>query len=300
MVCIQFLIISFISMLVATKGKITIPKEKTTIFFCGLYNGLMTIFYPYSADPERTQPIMQAILAGLKIMPSVCGTKLILKKHNEYNLRYIIPSVLCLTVSVVLTVIPLKSHFNKSTAFWIFIFLLGMLCAALYSIYQEKYIMDTNDNSNKNKLVLIFWSRLLQTFMIASCYWVEYLMGYEDDPAQAFRDSAKRFATNYHDALLLEAGIIAYLLMYIVATYLNAISTNYNMIANAGVQPVVILFFTIFNNLNTGIQYPWYISVLCAIFGLTSIMLWMKGEAKVTIDINKPLNHYVPLNDDSV
>lgn len=279
MVCTQFTIISFVIMIISNKG-VRLPKDKISVLLCGIFGSLMTILYAYSADPRRTQPVMQTVLSGLRIIPSVIFTKIILKKSNKYDLRFIVPSIVLLLASIGLTFIPQRANFNVMSAVWISMFMLSIVFAALYSIFQEKYIVNTGDSSNANETVLIFWTRLIQNIIVGSSYWCEYVIGHEHDPAEAFRESIHQFLDNSFDTTILELGILVYLMAYVASTYLNAISTNYSMISSAGAEPIVILFFTVFGKLNTGVHFPWYISLACVILSLGSVYLWIKGESK--------------------
>ena len=281
MVCTQFTIIAFVTMVIANRGA-RLPKDVTSVVLCGVFGSLMTICYAYSADPARTQPVMQTVLSVLRIIPSVIFTKLILKKANTYDLRFTIPSIVLLLGSIGLTFIPQTADFTPMSALWISMFMASIIFAALYSIFQERYTIITGDSSNANETVLIFWTRLIQNIIVASSYWCEYIIGHEHDPAHAFRQSVEQFLKNSADTMILELGIAVYLAAYIVSTYLNSVSTNYSMISSAGAEPIVILFFTIFSSLNTGVHYPWYISLSCVILSLASVYLWVKGEKHST------------------
>lgn len=299
LVCFQFAVLAFVAMCIFARNRSKIPTEKTSVILCGVFGALMTIFYVYSADPNRTQPVLQTILMGLRIVPSVILTKIILKKSNQYKPIFIIPSMTFLAGSIGLAIIPLASDFSVKSIVWLIMFLISVICAALYSIFQEKYITDTNDRTLANKMVLIFWTRIIQLIIVSCCYWLEFVIGHSDHPGEEFRNSSRVFFSGTIDTLILECGIISYLLGYIVSTFLNAISTNYNMVASAGAQPVTILFFTIFPSLNNGVKYPWYISVSCAIAALISVILWMKGESKKPIVPTHTIDGYSVIHEPS-
>ena len=228
MVCAQFAVISFFAMLFTNRFRIRIPNEKLTVFLCGLFGALMTIFYVYSADPNRTQPVMQIILMGLRIIPSVVFTKIILEqKKNKYEIKFILPSMLFLLISIGLTMIPLRSSFSIDSIIWIGMFLTSVIFAALYSIYQEKYIADTRDDSTPNKMVLIFWTRLIQLIAIILCFWLEFVIGHKTHhPFNAFMDSCNQFLKISKNFVVLELGIVAYLISYVASTYLLIISVK--------------------------------------------------------------------------
>ena len=299
LVCFQFVVIAFVAMLSFTKGKPKVPTEKKSVILCGCFGAIMTILYVYSADPNRTPPVLQTILMGIRIIPSVIFTKIILKKSNDYKLKFIIPSLIFLGGSIALAVVPIGSDFSGESALWLVMFILSVICASLYSIYQEKYFIETNDRTLANKMILIFWTRLIQLIIVAACYWTEFIIGHGDHPGDEFRNSSRIFFSGTIDTFILECGIIAYVLGYVASTFLNAISTNFNMIASAGAQPVTILFFTLFSSLNNGIEYPWYISVSCAVASIISVILWMKGESKKPPVPQNTLANYNIINDQS-
>lgn len=77
---IEFLIIFGFLLLIFKKGKSLNPPKKIIIFFSGLFNALMGIFGVYTSNPDRTPIVMQTIITGLAIIPSVILTKFLLKK----------------------------------------------------------------------------------------------------------------------------------------------------------------------------------------------------------------------------
>ncbi|AYV78840.1 MAG: hypothetical protein Edafosvirus37_14, partial [Edafosvirus sp.] len=52
------------------------------------------------------------------------------------------------------------------------------------------------------------------------------------------------------------------------------------MIASAIINPLTIVFFTIFDNLNSGIKYPLYVIIPGLFCSIIATILWIKGEKK--------------------
>jgi hypothetical protein len=270
--------------MLVTNRRIVIPSEKMSIFMCGMFGSIMMICYSYSADPERIHPIMQTTLLGLRIIPSVLATRYILHKKNQYDISLIISSLGLLFLSVSLTFIPLETTITLKSLLWISMFLVSIICTALYYIYQQKYIINTFDSSIANEAVLIFWTSFIQMVLIGSCYWVEYLIGHTNNPNMAFKASINQFTSNIIDISMLELYIIAYLAAYVVTKYLNSLLTDnthltmddYTMIINAGSGLLVIVFFSVFNtSVQIFQQYPWYTSLSCVVLNILSVFLWI-------------------------
>jgi hypothetical protein len=62
------------------------------------------------------------------------------------------------------------------------------------------------------------------------------------------------------------------------AIYLNAQSANYYMVSGMMITPIVVLFFTIFPSLNSGLDYPLYISIPCVGLNTASLITWWYWE----------------------
>jgi len=303
---LEFTVIFGIIYLILRKGKPGIPKEKMTIFLSGVFNAAMGICGIYSANPKRTPPVMQSVLNALGIIPSVIFTKYILKKKVRYILWLVIPSLILLLTSVGISSVPLfTTHTSHShvkpvngtkvdphhppnipdaipyvilTILWIGLYLFSIFSRSFYNIMQERYLIKTADGSLLNKITLVFYTRFIQLFLVLTFFWLEFIIGYDNNPTVEFHDSFMEFFTNWKHFLLLQGFIGAYMLLYIFSVYLNSISTNYNMVAIIIINPAVAIFFTVFSSLNPGIKYPWYIvgpSLVCSIL---SVILWIFGE----------------------
>lgn len=278
MTSIQFTLIFLIPYLVVTKGRVEIPRLKWTVFWSGFFSATMSLFKTYSSHPERTPPVMQSILAGISILPNVLFTKVILKKNVHYDKRFIIPSLILLFASLGISVIPLTDEWTNWTIFWIGLYLLGVSSRSVYCVLQEKYMMDTQDITLKNKITIMFYTRLVHLFVILPFFWLEYVIGYGNSPFTSLGNSFVTFFSKIKEAFILEGFILSYVVFYIFSVYLNSMSSNYNMIASVAITPSVGIFFTIFADLNPGVSYPIYIVIPGLVCSVASIILWLIGE----------------------
>ncbi len=288
-----FLIVFNIVFLIMTNCKPFCPNKLKILVFSGIFNALSAILLIYCANPDRTPIVIQAILAGTIILPSVGFTRYILRKKIQYDKRYIVPSVIFLLVSVGISLIPLYSTWTPMAGVWILIFFTGVVFRSAFSILQEKYIIDTKDYTLLNKIVIVCFSRWSQLVVVISFYWLEFVIGNTHNPNSAFENSVTSFFTDDEAFWLVFGFIVAYLLSYVFAVYLNSISTNYNMILSIIINPITISFFKIFSQFNRGENYPVYVIFLCIGTGTISVLLWIKGEDKtkytlIDEELNQP------------
>lgn len=278
MTSVQFVIFFGVAYLIVMKGKIQMPEYKLIVILSGVFSALMSILKMYASNPARTPAVMQSILSGLSILPNVLMTKLILKKTVRYDKRFIIPSVILMLASIGISCIPIVSSWDAMAALWITIYVLGIISTSVYCVMQEKYFIETADGSVKNKIVIMFYTRLVHLITVILFCWLEWVIGYSGSPLEEFGNSFIAFFTNGKDAGYLQGFIMAYLVFYTFSAWLNSISSNYNMMATIAVGPSIAIFFTAFPNFNPGIKYPWYVVIPALVCSVASIVLWVVGE----------------------
>lgn len=255
-------------------------KKKKLIFLSGFFTASMAILMIYSANTNRTPIVIQAILAGIPVIPSVIFRKLFLNKIVIYNKWFIGFSILFITSSIIVSTIPLwfVNNFKYLEILWIFLYGLGIVSMSAYNVIQEKYMLETEDESFYNEVTILFYSRIVEFILLISVSWLEYFIGFTANPIVAFVKSAELFSQNASSSLLLEGFVAAYLLSYALGIKLNTISTNWNMLIPMISNPLVILFFTIFGSLNKGLHYPLWIVLTCISLSLIGMILWVRGE----------------------
>lgn len=284
MIALQGCLNFFILFLIVTKGKIFIPKEKKSVIIAGILNAFMSMSFIYSANPERTPIIIQSIFLGLAVFPTVIFRKLLLNKQIKYERVFLIPSIICLFLSVFFSVLPV---FNASSGFsrWIGLYVMAIILLASDNVMQERYIYITNDNTFTNKIALAFYTSLVQIFVLIAMSWIEIPFGYNSDPFKIFYQSVITYFTSAKTTFLLQLFIYDCLFLYVASIYLNQISSNYNMILTNLTNQSVAIFFLIFPELNKGIEHTWGVTILSILFSLTGIILWIKSEKEVHEEI---------------
>lgn len=275
---LQFILV-FGTIYLAINKRFKKPANFGTIIASGFFLALATLCMLYAANPKRTPIMLQVILISLLLMFSYFLRKKFINRVIVYDLRYIIISAILIGISILLCSIPIATHFTTHNVIWIPLFLIGVISLSAYNVAQERYL--TEDASFGNKITLLFYSKLFEFGMIIGLSWLELFIGYEDNPIQVFKDSAIKFVTDFRAFLLLQGFILAYLFAFFLATYLNSISTNYNMFTIIIANPLIIIFFTIFKQFNTGIVYSLWIIIPAILLNIIGIVTWVKGERKM-------------------
>ena len=146
----------------------------------------MTMCFIYSASVLRTPVVVQSIFLGLAIIPSVIFRKKILNKRIYYEKKFIIPSVILLFASVIISIIPLINKMDFGGSLWIIMYLMAIVLISFDSVMQEKYVTDTNDSSFLNKISFAFYSSVFQLITLIAFCWVELIFGYSNHPTEVF------------------------------------------------------------------------------------------------------------------
>lgn len=261
----------------------TIISKLPLVSLVGVSNAAMSMCFLYSANPIRTPILIQTIFLGLAILPSVLFTKVILNKNNKYEKKYCIPSIIFMVISICLAIIPFVQY-NINFSAWILMYLGGVILMSLTNILQEKYTNETKGDNEKfiDKIRLAFYSRIFHTIFILCMCWMDIVFGYNDDgiagAVNAFIESFNIYIGDLYYFFIIQVFVFSYFLLFIIAMYLNEISTNYNMVTTGLSNQSVTIFFTIFPHLNHGIKYPIFVVILNLYCNIASIFLWVKGE----------------------
>lgn len=262
-----------------------LPNNIHILILIGISTGLMAMCLTYAANPIRTPVVIQSVFLGLVIIPSVIFTYFILHKSNKYEFKYIIPSILFLLLSIGIAIIPIinSAEMTIKNVLWVGLYLSGIILLGLANVLQEKYIT-LMTSSFENNIRLTFYASIFQIITVLCLCWIDPLFGYSNTPSTAFYNFTLSFEMMFTDVttlLITQLFTAVCIVLFLLSVYLNAISTNYNMILNGLTNQSVALFFTIFPHFNTGIKYPLYIVIPSLLCCLISVILWLKGEHKI-------------------
>jgi hypothetical protein len=76
----------------------------------------------------------------------------------------------------------------------------------------------------------------------------------------------------------LQVFMLLWYLLFVLALFLNEISTNYTMILTNITNQSIALFFIIFPHLNEGIRYPLFITLSSMATSFVSVLFWINAE----------------------
>lgn len=266
------------------------------IIATGISNAVMSILMMYSANPVRTPVVIQSVFLGLAILSSIFFSKILLNKTVKYNWGFAITSILFLLGSVGIAIVPLTTgtKMEDLAIMWSIMFMFGVFSFSLTNVLQEKFIRDTRDDSFDNKIYLAFYSSLFQFTTIILFSWLDLFIGYPIDmnnSTSTFELFVDGFTTMADpiNLFLIQLFIVLWCLLFVLALFLNEISTNYTMILTNITNQSVALFFIIFPHLNHGIKYPLYITLCSLGASFISIILWVNAEDTSTEEENYPL-----------
>ena len=261
-------------------------SSKIVLIFAGIFCSLMVIAKIYASNPNRTSPIMQSTLVSTTIVFTVIFSKILLKKEITYKWICIGLSILALIGSVLLPLIYelLNSHISGEFK-WILCYQFGVICRGLYTTLQEKYFLVTNDFTTCNKIKLLFYVSIIQLICVIPGYGFEYILSNSTNPGIELLNSTKIIFTVPIAALTFHGFIFSYILYLGFSIWLNTISSNFVMMASVVITPAVTIFFVIFKNIVTSIEFPLYIIIPSLISSLISTVLWIYGENNTRVII---------------
>jgi hypothetical protein len=264
------------------------------IMAIGISNAAMSIFFFFSANSMRTPVVIQSVFLGLAILSSIFFSKLLLHKRIEYNYPFTIISILFLLGSIGIAIIPIMTETNVDkanfTIGWIFMFMFGVFSYSLTNVLQEKYIRDSDDDSFDNKIFMALASMGFQFLTIITFSWTDLFIGYKSPnhtSFELFQESFNTMTTNVWAFVLLQIFILLWFLLFIIAVFLNEISTNYTMILTNITNQSIALFFIIFPHLNKGIRFPLYITLSSLATSFISVVFWINAEKVIDDNPNK-------------
>lgn len=253
------------------------------VIISGTVQFLIATCFFYASHPARTPILIQVILLGMGIIPSVVLSRLLLNKQRHYTWRYIGGSLCFLTVSIFLGVVPVTSQLDGSLV-WCAIYAIGVILISYAYVIQEKYI-DITTTDTHNKFKLAFFARFIQLILTILMFWIEPILGYNgtfDEFWGKFYEDFSRsihiFGSNMENIWIIQLYVVSRVISYILLIYLNQISSNYaTIIGNINTQ-FLALFFVVFPGANKGFQYPMAVTMLNIFCNICCIILWIKGE----------------------
>lgn len=258
-------IVLALTMKVGLPGRCTLVELATI----GVVDAGMCYAFIYSADPALTPPIFQSIFLSLTVLINAGLSKLILTKEVTYRIPYLIASIVFLCLSFGISALPmLKGNFipRWQTA----IYALAVILNSLSNVLQERYLRKT-DGTLATKIGLACYTTIVQTVVVLLGS-VVCLTGRCGTFDEVWAD------TTWVNVLLLVGFVLVCFGGFIFGTYLNEISSNYNMVLTTLTTQTVALFFAIFPTLNHGFQSPIVTTVISILASVGCVACWVYAE----------------------
>lgn len=250
-----------------------------TLFSAGIFSSLMCVSKVYASNPTLVSPIIQSTLVSATVFFSFIFSKLLLQKETTYNYLYLSYSAIALIGSILLPLIYGLIYLNVGGhGLWILCYVFGVACRSIFPVLQEKYFIQTNEFSTKNKMKVLFYVNTIQLLGIVPAYGLEYVFGNSASPFDELLSSTMILFTNAKASLIFHGFVLTYFSFLAFSIYLNTISSNFIMIACAIVTPAVMTIFIFFQNIMPGIRYPLYVVLPSLVLSIISAMLWVMGE----------------------
>jgi CRT-like, chloroquine-resistance transporter-like len=252
---------------------------------CDSLNGLLVV---YASPPDRTPPLLQALLPSTGIFFSLIFTRvLVARRDSPINYCRVWPmfGLFLVLGGIVLSLFPTAKADVESgaavfsgggTILWSLVFILGIAPSAVLAVIQEKFLKrrkrsERESGSGRRGLwfditCMLFFSCCFQLLFVVSCFWVDILPGYgfSKDTGSLLDTTRTAFGCFFlapngdSPAGANCPGVFglgwvftfAFVVAYLSGSALNESSANYGNIANTLVSPVVALFWIVFPGLN--------------------------------------------------
>lgn len=250
------------------------PKYFEYVVYIAMFNTFESVAMIYSANPSRTPILIQTILVGIVILPTAFLTRYYLQKQVVYKQHLIIPSIIFLIASLVISSLPLYSEWHWMSILWISLYAFGVVSISFYNIMQEKSMIVEDRHDATHKLSIITYAAVLKFLFIIPLFPVEWL--FLDDPLSSALSDIEVFKTNW---MIVIGFCVTYTVTCILAVNLNSLSTNMNMISSTMVNIIVMTYYSIFPPANS-VRYPLLIIIACMILNVHSIVFWHFGETR--------------------
>lgn len=292
------------------------------MFIIGFYNAINGFLILYASPAQRTPPIVQGILGNSGLLVSAIGSKFILKKGNNYFRPLPILSGIFILGAILLSIAPDFAHGHTKfsgtkTVWWSICFGLGFVPGVLYNTYQEKVCHEPKFNRLipstlvwTQSFCILFWGCLWLFFFICIGFGIDLIPGFGFSTIHTFGNHfQKGFECNFSmvDGLAGTDGscsktflygaifFFGYVLSYVAACKLNRESTDFNMVTQIFVAPVVVIFWIIFKDLDPSSErtpaWSVYPALILTVIGAILWKWWERKNNIVPIEQQHLLEH---------
>lgn len=257
--------------ILACAYRIRLPNRSEILDLCviGIVDAMMCFAFILSADPVDTSPIFQSIFLSLTVLINAGLSKCILVKEVAYKPWFLALSVVLLVASFLVSAYPMFQLTYVPS--WLSgVYVLAIFLNSLSNVLQERYLRAT-DGTLETKIGLACYTTTVQTIVVLAGS-VVCLTGH----CGTWSDIVAELPT-YNTGLLVVFVIVCFV-GFFFGTYLNEISSNYNMVLTTLTTQAVALFFLIVPSLNHGFQSPLVNTIVSIILSIGCVACWVYAE----------------------
>ena len=201
----------------AGAGRATLAQLAVLVGLLNIANGFLIV---YASPPDRTPPLVQAVLQNSGVLFAVPASKLALGDRKTYCARAPLAAALLVAASIAGSVAPTAAagaagEFagagGLARAAWIAVYLAGIVPGAAYNVVQQLFLIRSGALAPgvsrmaiaRASLRALFYCNLAQLLWLLALWWVAVLPGFGASASVA------EFADNTSFSLRCSLGLIA-------------------------------------------------------------------------------------------
>ena len=281
----------------------------------GLFNILNGFGIVYSSNPERTPPLVQAILQNTGVVWSIPFSLFLLGDRKRYYEPLALLACALITASVVVSVLPTilagSASLSVSSIGWIFLYLCSIAPGAAYNVLQQRILIKAGalkegaDNAliTTSMLRMLFYTNCAQTLSLWALFWLDLLpwFGTSQSLLQFWNNTVFSLSCSFAGAggAVAAAGsgldpsscgaqtnlwsfvfIGGYTITYICSAILNRESATYNMLVNVLTTTATSAFWLIPGTNPAPGNTPLWSVLPSLALSIAGVVLWKAWESR--------------------
>ena len=299
-------------------GRATLAQLALLVGLMNILNGFLIV---YSSPPDRTPPLIQAVLQNSGVLFAVPASKLVLGDRKRYCAAAPLAAAALVAGSIAVSVLPtalagVGGEFaggGAATVAWILVYLLGIAPGAVYNVVQQLFLIRSGALAPgvsrraiaRASLRALFYCNAAQLFWLLALWWVDVL------PWFGASATVSEFAANTAFSLRCSLGLAAsdaagdgcgtaqfatspsvwaasfaaaYSVSYVGSVLLNRESAAFNMICAVITTALTSLYFLLPHTNPNAANTPLWSVVVALALSLTGLVLWKRWEAATPAD----------------
>ena len=294
--------------LLSCSRTLTLAQLSCCVGLLNILNGFLIV---YASPPDRTPPLIQAILQNSGVLFAVPASKLVLGDRKAYCARAPVLAASLIAASVAVSVLPTiiagaSGEFSGGAAqvAWIAVYLGGILPGACYNVVQQLFLIRAGALAPgvsrlgvaRASLRALFYCNLSQLLWLGALWFLDIL------PWFGASSSAAEFASNTAFSLRCSLGLVAgdaacaaahgappavwaaafaaaYCVSYVGSVLLNRESASFNMLCAVITTALTSAFFLIPGTNPNASNTPLWSVLTSLAFSAAGLVLWKRWEA---------------------